>query len=334
MAKETLSFSLFPIARAFLVALISTLIFLHPSSQINASDKDSGKLSHAHLFAPNTTFPYFETRGKLEISNPTRFSPNNAAMLAQCCMLIYVKEPEFIEETLQKAGFKDTEIFDIAGTYAFITENSESIIIAFRGTETGDMTDYITDAKFLHRKFTKHGRAHAGFLDALAHVQGEMETSLANRLEANPQKTVWVTGHSLGGALATLFSIENVDSIDALYTVGSPRVANRKLAAHWHELLPIFRVVNNNDLVARIPGTPFYQHIGPTYFLTADGHLIVDPPKTRLWKERLKGHGQFLDLLVTEHWAEIDFSAIPSDYFVDHSQLLYVETLIALAQRD
>ncbi len=315
-----------------LLALLSLFTLTTP---LPASTEDapspSRDLSHAYLFAPNKTFPYFESCGKLEANTPTHFSPNNAAMLAQCCMLIYVKEPEFIKETLQNAGFQDSEFFDIAGTYAFLAESPKHIVIAFRGTETGDLTDYLTDAKIHQRPFTEHGRAHSGFLDALAQVQEQIQKSLAARLEASPEKMVWVTGHSLGGALATLFSIQNADSIDALYTIGSPRAANRKLAAHWHELLPIFRIVNNNDLVARIPAPPLYQHIGPTYFLTADGDLIVDPPQTRLWKERLKGHGQFIEELVSEHWAENDFSAIPSDYFVDHSQLLYVETLIALA---
>ncbi len=315
-----------------LLALFTLAIPL-PASPEDAPSSPSPRhqLSHAYLFAPNKTFPYFESCGKLEATRPTLFSPKNAAMLAQCSMLIYVKEPEFIQETLAKAGFPDTEFFDIAGTYAFLTESPEHIVIAFRGTETGDMTDYLTDAKIHQRPFTEYGQAHAGFLDALAHVQEQIQKSLSTRLEANPDKMVWVTGHSLGGALATLFSIQNADSVDALYTVGSPRACNRKLAEHWHELLPIFRIVNNNDLIARIPAPPFYQHIGPTYFLTADGDLIVDPPKTRLWKERLKGHGQFIEKLVSEHWAENDFSAIPSDYFVDHSQLLYVETLIDLA---
>ncbi len=314
-----------------LLSLFTLAIPLPASTEDAPSSSPHHDLSHEALFAPNKTFPYFESCGKLEEGTPTHFSPNNAAMLAQCCMLIYVKEPEFIKETLQKAGFQDTEIFEVAGTYAFLTESPEHIVIAFRGTETGDLTDYLTDAKIHQRPFTQHGRAHAGFLDALALVQKQIQNSLATRLEANPDKTVWVTGHSLGGALATLFSIQNADSIDALYTIGSPRAVNRQLAEHWHELLPIFRIVNNNDLVARIPAPPFYQHIGPTYFLTADGNFIVDPPKTRLWKERLKGHGQFIEELVSEHWAENDFSAIPSDYFVDHSQLLYVEALIALA---
>ncbi|EDY84628.1 Lipase family [Verrucomicrobiia bacterium DG1235] len=319
-------------APRIVVALIISLLTTHYSLLVAESDTH-GALSHEYLFAPNKTFPYFESVSQLDATSPATYSPQNAAMLAQCSMLIYVKEPDFIEEKLTSAGFTDIQFFDTLGTYAFLAESPEHIVITFRGTETGDQTDYFTDAKFLHRDFTENGRAHAGFLDALSHVQDALQTSLASRLEAAPNKTVWLAGHSLGAALATLFGIQNFDSVDAIYTIGSPRSVNKSLAEHWHESLPIFRVVNNNDIITRLPGPPFYQHIGPTYFLAADGQLITDPPKPRVWRERLKGHGKLTKRLFEEHWSEKDFTAIPSDYFVDHSTRLYTEHLIALAQK-
>ncbi len=312
----------------FLVTL--SLLLCIPTTE--AQEVEEG-LSHDALFAPNTSFAYFEKCGTLDPTSPDTFSVSNAAMLAQCCLLIYVKEPEFIETTLATAGFSDTQFFDESGTYAFLAESDKHIVIAFRGTETGDKVDYLTDAKFHQEDFTENGTAHAGFIAALQKVETQLTASLKTRLKASPQKTVWVTGHSMGGALATLYCIQNADSVDALYLMGSPRVTGQKLAKHWQGTLPIFRIVNNNDLVARVPAQPFYQHVGPTYFLTADHQLIIDPPFSRAWKERLKGHQKFIKRLISDHWLESDFTAIPSDYFVDHSQLHYAQILCKLALR-
>lgn len=309
---------------------LATLSLLLGIPSAVAQEVEEG-LSHEALFAPNTSFAYFENCGELDSTSPHTFSLSNAAMLAQCSLLIYVRETEFIETTLAKAGFSDTEIFDESGTYAFLAESEKHIVIAFRGTETGDKVDYLTDAKFHQEDFTENGTAHAGFIAALQKVEKAISASLEIRLKVSPDKTVWVTGHSMGGALATLYSIQNADSVDALYLMGSPRATGQKLAKHWQGTLPIFRIVNNNDLVARVPGQPFYQHVGPTYFLTADHELIIDPPFSKAWKERLKGHKKFIKRLISDHWLESDFSAIPSDYFVDHSQLHYAQILCKLA---
>ena len=138
----------------------------------------------------------------------------------------------------------------------------------------------------------------------------------------------------MGGALATLLCIRNSDSIDALYPIGSPRTVGHDLAAHCQDKLPIFRIVNNNDIVARVPSPPFYEHIGSAYFLTADRQLIVAPEFSQKFKERFKGHRKFTKRLITEHWMHNDFSAIPSDYFVDHSPRLYAEILIELTEEE
>ena len=74
------------------------------------------------------------------------------------------------------------------------------------------------------------------------------------------------TGHSLGGAMATLFSLDSVlrglikktDSSPVLITYASPRVGNYILAASVMYYVPIvFRIVNEGDPVTLLPPCSF-----------------------------------------------------------------------------
>jgi hypothetical protein len=83
-----------------------------------------------------------------------------------------------------------------------------------------------------------------------------------------------VTGHSLGAALATLFTIENSvkDKFDIslVSTLASPKVGNREFK-HIFGALPLasWRVVNIRDVVPKLPPTiPFildYEHVDTMY---------------------------------------------------------------------
>lgn len=83
-------------------------------------------------------------------------------------------------------------------------------------------------------------------------------------LGKHPSAKVYVTGHSLGGALAVLYSgmlyyndeKSIVEKLAAVYTFGQPRVGDEKFAAYMRQKLvdsAYFRVVYCNDLVPRVP---------------------------------------------------------------------------------
>lgn len=77
-----------------------------------------------------------------------------------------------------------------------------------------------------------------------------------------PKRKLWVAGHSLGGALANLFSAQMVndypgseDAIGGVYTFGQPRVGDLQYAQFVNEKMGqrFFRFVNGNDLIPRLP---------------------------------------------------------------------------------
>lgn len=121
-------------------------------------------------------------------------------------------------------------------------------VIVFRGTEPTSITDLKSDIKANLIKARGGGRVHSGFYKAYEKV----DTFLKKDLQKAGDLPVYITGHSLGGALALVATryIGN-DSIGATYTFGGPRVADD---AFFEKIkTPVYRVVNAADGVARIP---------------------------------------------------------------------------------
>jgi hypothetical protein len=103
---------------------------------------------------------------------------------------------------------------------------------------------------------------------------------------------IFITGHSLGAALATLaaarclrdVALKNCQPL-ALYTFGSPRVGDKVFGTDLKGMFHC-RIVNDEDIVTTvpptvsIPGLPAYQHVGQMHRIENDGHLQISPPDT------------------------------------------------------
>uniref|UniRef100_UPI003570BBC3 lipase family protein n=2 Tax=Paenibacillus segetis TaxID=1325360 RepID=UPI003570BBC3 len=112
--------------------------------------------------------------------------------------------------------------------FGFILESRQEIIIAFRGTSS--TSNWISDAIATQENF-KYIRGntltHRGFTDIYASARVQIISAL-NKL--SPNKTLYITGHSLGAALATLCAIDiaanTFHHLPYLFTYGSPRVGD------------------------------------------------------------------------------------------------------------
>uniref|UniRef100_A0A914LST4 Fungal lipase-like domain-containing protein n=4 Tax=Meloidogyne TaxID=189290 RepID=A0A914LST4_MELIC len=91
-------------------------------------------------------------------------------------------------------------------------------------------------------------------------LEGGMKTQLLKLKEKHEGYRIWVTGHSLGGSLAsmtalylvnqTMFSPDRVK----LVTFGEPRTGNLNYAKAVELNVPFrYRVINKNDIVTNIP---------------------------------------------------------------------------------
>ena len=109
-------------------------------------------------------------------------------------------------------------------------------VLSFRGTE--GIMDWKTNLN-AYKQIVDGVPVHTGFLEAFRPVK----TKIKADLEGLPGNALYVTGHSLGGALALIATREIAhDSLGACYTFGSPRVAGFGFAQKIKT--PIYRVVN------------------------------------------------------------------------------------------
>ena len=156
---------------------------------------------------------------------------------------------EALESELRGADFHLVRTFNSRDTQAILAtrEKPERLaILAFRGTEAsfGDIKADL-NARFVYRGKQK---IHNGFLKAFQVVESQIRAALRDL----PDHKLYITGHSLGGALAIVAAHEiNSDAIAACYTFGSPRVGNLEFGEDIKA--PIYRLVNAADLVPRVP---------------------------------------------------------------------------------
>ena len=185
------------------------------------------------------------------------------------------------------------------------------VIVAFRGTEppkasdlqARDLIDIFKDLDIFKSKLTNYGfqegwgYAHRGFVTALQSVDDTDSTSLlTNKIRQltgnDPKIGVWITGHSLGGALATLMTARLLDRMDrgepftlrGMYTFGSPMVGNdefrdKMAASARRHGVPLVRFRNDQDAVTGIPGVMAflnYHHVGRLALLGPGGFATPD----------------------------------------------------------
>ncbi len=161
------------------------------------------------------------------------------------------KEKEILESELNTLRMKLVKTFDTNGTQAILVSFDKFVVLAFRGTESTSLKDIKSDIKAKTTPCETGGRIHSGFKEAFDQVRFDVEKILKeDRFKDIP---LFITGHSLGGALATIAAkkLSHEGGLAACYTFGSPRVADEE----WIKNIktPIYRVVNAADSVTMSP---------------------------------------------------------------------------------
>jgi hypothetical protein len=230
------------------------------------------------LSPPLRGFPYFAYADRFAFEHDaTRPSAANAWWLADASFLVYGAAP-FVEEVFQCSplphqGFRLEWLGTPDDNRGMVLANERALVIVFRGTRVEthaphawaefvslNPADFWSDSQFLLTKHAIAGRVHSGFLGAFAQMSDQLDAIVRAR---RPEQSIWLTGHSLGGALATLAAAHlGRDAIQGLYTYGCPRVGDAAFA----DILPQeshVRFVHRDDWVTTVPPEVLgYVHAG------------------------------------------------------------------------
>ncbi|WP_282939768.1 lipase family protein [Paenibacillus sp. RC67] len=177
-----------------------------------------------------------------------------------------------------------------------ILQSKTMVIIVFRGTET--IGELLADTDMAQVRFpyaAAGGYVHRGF----AKLYGrKIRDQVMNELRGlSASKQIWITGHSLGGAVATLCTLDIAVNTSfnnpLLMTFGSPKVGNGKFtAAFSRKIRRSVRVVNSSDLVPVLPPSlkgAEYSHVKGLYRIRFSRSTIMSNHTIRNYYDVLAG---------------------------------------------
>ena len=204
---------------------------------------------------------YFEFKQLL--SSPIKraaYSDRTAWLMAKMSKLAYLPfeiDDSELKIALAEADFVVVKCFNNDGTQAFLArrESDKMAILSFRGTQVEGFTletffDAFADLYATMHIGDNNIKTHKGFLLAFQKIQ----TEVVQQVQVLPDYSLYITGHSLGGALALIAMSEIVlDNLGACYTFGSPKVGNEEFDDKIKS--PIYRVINSYDVVPFLPFT-------------------------------------------------------------------------------
>lgn len=202
--------------------------------------------------------------------------PRNAQFLATACDLAYLPEAEGQRAYQEQLGL-EARLLEANTTQVYVATDTSNIVVAFRGTESPatleGLKDWLlTDAMNLlilpegrlGTDFAAAGvgaRFHQGFVDAIAGIWEPLCAAVEAEI-AKADRPLWLTGHSLGGALAVLAAwlfTRKFINVHQVYTFGGPMVGNSDAMKGFERELGdrTFRYVDADDLVPRLPAFSF-----------------------------------------------------------------------------
>jgi triacylglycerol lipase len=223
-----------------------------------------------------------------------------ATRLAAAAELIYAESETVALTATERWKSTEFHFLDVESTQCFVTADDRNILVCFRGTETDEVHDWIVDITCDMVEGPLDGRVHAGFYEALSCVWYQLDEEVC-RLQSEQPRQLWVTGHSLGAALATLAVArwrERDRPVAGLYTFGQPRTGDRTFARNFDFAFRphAFRIVNHLDIVTRAPPRSLgFHHAGTFVYLDEEGKLTHD---MCWWQRFLEGwHGAIETIL-------------------------------------
>ena len=236
--------------------------------------------------------------GDFRLEEAAAGSLDNARFLCEAAAFAYLPAAAGAAQFQELLGLK-ADLLSVGNTQAWLATDADHIVVAFRGTESPATIDGLKDVLLtdaLNLLVVPEGRLghdlsaagvgarfHKGFADAIAAIW----PPLAEAIEAEVKRRdrpVWLTGHSLGGALALYAAWllkRRFVTVHEVCTFGAPMIGNRVACDALNREFAgrIFRYVNGRDPVPKLPTMSLVAN----EFVHVDAERLVGrDPVTRL----------------------------------------------------
>jgi triacylglycerol lipase len=222
-------------------------------------------------------------------------------LFAQISRISYM-QPHAVDVYIPRLGMRLEHFADREGAQAYIFGSDTDLIVACRGTEPNDWNDVKADVNALMVVAETVGRVHRGFKQEVDDLWPQLEEIIAH-----DKRTLWFTGHSLGGAMATISAgrcfLAHIPAMPkGVYTFGAPRVGTKRYINNVD--VDLTRWVNNNDIVPRVPPTWMgYRHTGQRIYINTYGKVRRMSKRQRM-KDRWRGFMEGLKQGKVDHFSD------------------------------
>lgn len=230
------------------------------------------------------------------------YSDKVAAIMASVAGWSYGNLEDFQRVLSDKLNFSEADFVEISatnhsmlivGTSQIIrTSDRKTAVVCFRGTEPTNLVNWGTDLNarkvpYLDKKIKVHQGFLANFRSVwdgnegiLSYLRNPSKMTDDDSLYADELENIFITGHSLGGAMAFLAALHLSvlkdlkndtlwDKVRGVYTYGQPMVIDTFSSNECDRLIGdrLFRHVFYNDIVPHVPtiAMGLYAHVGHEY---------------------------------------------------------------------
>jgi hypothetical protein len=265
-------------------------------------------------------FPVYPDLGdRLQEPSEQPVDPVVAHALGVCAGYAYAG-PDVLTMMLARLGLEDNRCRGVSmqvdpmfiRSTAHVVQSADGrvVIVCYRGTEPMSLINWLTDAdvypeqvRFAFPGSDEGYEVHAGFYRNVRATRYEVLAMLQRAVDGgsvlddggtvpHPMQTLYITGHSLGGAMALLLGIMLATDpaftplarrLQAVCTYGQPMVGSPGLAeaCHRHEVLGprVVRYVYRDDVVPHLPpkDSGHFAHVGQERLFDGRCWRDVDP---------------------------------------------------------
>lgn len=305
------------------------------------------------LFSPGEAGSYFDIKNPSPLIIDSAFHLWNAWWLAELSRLVYREDKHNQSEereSINTATLLAQNNFELLGefvadetsTYGMLLKtngvdpvqqkHSPCLIMVFCGSN--EINDWRLNIKAYQKDFFKLGNIHRGFQKAFLSIKDQIMDK-----QALFEYPLFITGHSLGAALAVLTTAYlgiKSNQIFATYTFGAPKVGGQEFVQSINHHT-IHRIVNDCDLVTHLPfelGKINYEHYGENWFLDKNAELLGNLSHDEI-SSKQSDFPNFIEIFRENGFKDLfsEFQREIPQFLSDHAPVNYVEKLALALNR-